>query len=222
MREEIRQATEEWNELDNLYKSEARKKKSKFTREELEIQQTLVQRLRAEIDKLSSALRQQQQQYHKWGSSRGEQDDVLVSSSNVHALTSSSVGHFSKSNHNHFGMSGDADASENGIEVTHDQRHQILQIYDRDREFDTQLDEIAEGLKDLSEVAMMQNEEVMLEQVEQKLHDVHEHMNNVNARMKETLNQIRGADKICIDILCICMMAGLAAVLYQRVKRQLK
>ena len=41
IRELIRQASDEWSELNELYKKEARKKKSKFTLEELEVQQAL-------------------------------------------------------------------------------------------------------------------------------------------------------------------------------------
>lgn len=41
IRELIRQASDEWSELNEMYKKEARKKKSKFTQEELEVQQAL-------------------------------------------------------------------------------------------------------------------------------------------------------------------------------------
>lgn len=41
VRELVRQAGDEWAELNELYKREARKKKSKFTPEELEVQQSL-------------------------------------------------------------------------------------------------------------------------------------------------------------------------------------
>ena len=55
VREHIRQANDEWNEMDAIYKKEARKKKSKFTPEELEIQSELVRRLAAEIEKTKEA-----------------------------------------------------------------------------------------------------------------------------------------------------------------------
>jgi hypothetical protein len=41
IRECVRKAGEEWNELNELYKKEARKNKSKFTPEELELQSCL-------------------------------------------------------------------------------------------------------------------------------------------------------------------------------------
>lgn len=55
VRESIRQAGDEWNEMDAIYKKEARKKKSKFTLEELEVQSELVKRLHAEIEKIKEA-----------------------------------------------------------------------------------------------------------------------------------------------------------------------
>lgn len=55
IREQIRQAGDEWNEMDAIYKKEARKKKSKFTPEELEVQSELVRRLHAEIEKVKEA-----------------------------------------------------------------------------------------------------------------------------------------------------------------------
>ena len=41
IRELIREASDQWSEMSELYKREARKKKSKFSLEELEVQQTL-------------------------------------------------------------------------------------------------------------------------------------------------------------------------------------
>lgn len=55
VRESLRQATDDWKELDEIYKKEARKKRSKFTPEELEVQAELVQRLYAEIEKVKEA-----------------------------------------------------------------------------------------------------------------------------------------------------------------------
>ena len=55
VREQIRQSTDEWRELESIYKKEARKKKSKFSPEELEIQSELVRRLYTEIEKVKDA-----------------------------------------------------------------------------------------------------------------------------------------------------------------------
>jgi hypothetical protein len=52
IRELIRQSSDEWAELNELYKKESGKKKSKFTVEELEVQSTLVVQLSKEIEKV--------------------------------------------------------------------------------------------------------------------------------------------------------------------------
>lgn len=52
VRENVRQATDEWRKLEKIYKKEARKKKSKFTPEELEVQSELVKRLYAKIEEV--------------------------------------------------------------------------------------------------------------------------------------------------------------------------
>lgn len=110
-----------------------------------------------------------------------------------------------------------------GVEVTSGQQMQIQELQDRDADFERQLDDIGEGIHDLSEIAQVQAEEVrrqnvMLESVGKKIDDAHDHMTNVNAKMKETLNEVRKADRICVDIMCIVMMVGLGAVLYSFMK----
>jgi syntaxin of plants SYP7 len=99
-----------------------------------------------------------------------------------------------------------------------------FRLFSPDEDFDMQLDQIGEGIQDLAEIAQMQNEEVkrqnqMLDNVGTKIDAAHDHIENVNAKMKETLQQVRSADKVCVDIMCIVLMVGLAAVLYQIIKK---
>lgn len=219
MREEIRQAEDEWKEMDNLYKSEARKRKSKFTKEQLDIQQTLVQRLQAEIEKVKEMQSQ--------GFKRKDADDVAVKM-NIQALVSINNTDLDRTGElgpraggDEANWSGAATTGQGpGVELTDGQALKIEQIQQRDQEFDHQLDTIGEGIKDLSEIAAMQNEEVkrqnvMLTNVENKIDDAAEHITTVNQKMKDTLDQVRGADKICVDIMCIFLMVGLAGVLWK-------
>lgn len=57
IRENIRQLTEEWRELDSIYRIEARKKRSKFTAEELDSQRITVLNLSQEITKVKEIQR---------------------------------------------------------------------------------------------------------------------------------------------------------------------
>uniref|UniRef100_A0A7S2H3E7 t-SNARE coiled-coil homology domain-containing protein n=1 Tax=Helicotheca tamesis TaxID=374047 RepID=A0A7S2H3E7_9STRA len=218
IREQIRQATDEWKEIDALYKNEARKKRSKFTKEELEVQETLVLRLQAEIEKVKDA------------QSRGYKRGDAATSLNLQALAS--IDATTLDGEEHAGSSGAFSPSvggggwasgPSGVEVTDGQRMQLQQLEDRDADFDRQLDEIGEGIQDLHEIAQIQGEEVrrqnaMLDNVGKKIDDVHEHVTTVNERMKETLDEVRGADKICVDIMCIVLALGFGAVFYNIAK----
>jgi peptidoglycan hydrolase CwlO-like protein len=107
-----------------------------------------------------------------------------------------------------------------GVALSGDQQQQILQLEERDADFDLQLDEIGEGIQDLAEIAQRQGEEValqsqMLDRVDQKIDKNLERMTKVNERMKETLEEVgRASDKIMVDIMCIVLAVGFAAVIY--------
>jgi len=207
-RENIRQATDEWRELEGIYKKEARKKKSKFSPEELEIQSELVKRLYAEIEKVKDA------QVKGYARSRTPDAAAVLNTKALAYNPSRSTG-----NKPSWGGSG------GGAAMTSDQQQQIMQLEERDADFDLQLDEIGEGIQDLAEIAQQQGEEVrlqnqMLEKVDKKLDKNLERMTSVNARMKETLEQVgRAGDKIMVDIMCIVLALGFAAVLWNSFRK---
>jgi t-SNARE complex subunit (syntaxin) len=107
-----------------------------------------------------------------------------------------------------------------GVALNSGQSQQIQQLEERDADFDRQLDEIGEGIQDLSEIAALQGEEVkrqsvMLDNVNNKMDKVNERMTNVNQKMKDTLEEVgRAGDKMCIDIMCVVLAIGFGAVLY--------
>ena len=94
----------------------------------------------------------------------------------------------------------------------------------RDADFDRQLDEIGEGIQDLSEIAQLQGEEVkrqsvMLDNVNDKMDKVTERMTGVNDKMKQTLEEVgRPSGKLCVYIMCIVLSIGFAAVIYNLAK----
>jgi len=107
------------------------------------------------------------------------------------------------------------------VAITSDQQQQILQLEERDADFDRQLDEIGEGIQDLAEIAALQGEEVqrqsvMLENVNNKMDRVNERMVSVNTKMKDTLEEVgRSSDKLCVDIMCIVLAIGFGSVIYK-------
>mmetsp|Transcript_16903 Transcript_16903/g.38761 ORF Transcript_16903/g.38761 Transcript_16903/m.38761 type:complete len:312 (+) Transcript_16903:164-1099(+) len=208
-RENIRQATDEWRELEGIYKKEARKKKSKFTPEELEIQSELVKRLYAEIEKVKDAQMK--------GYARSRTPDAAAAL-NTKALSYDPAGSYGKKQKKSWGGAG------GGVALTSEQQQQIMQLEERDADFDLQLDEIGEGIQDLAEIAQQQGEEVrlqtqMLDKVDKKLDKNLERMTTVNGRMKETLEQVgRAGDKMMVDIMCIVLAIGFAAVIWNFVR----
>jgi t-SNARE complex subunit (syntaxin) len=108
-----------------------------------------------------------------------------------------------------------------GVALTGSQQQTLMQIEERDADFDLQLDEIGEGIQDLAEIAQQQGEEVqhqnvMLDKLNNKMDRVNDRMTKVNVRMKETLEEVgRSSDKIMVDIMCIVLAIGFAAVIYK-------
>lgn len=241
IREQIRQAGDEWKQIDEIYKKEARKKKSKFTPEELEIQSELVRRLHAEIEKVKEAQMRGYAKGREPGMAVSLNAKALYSDSGTFVKPMVSISSFQTKQqltHTHtkslfnvgaVGGKGSKSASwagtGGGVAMTDNQRQQILQLEERDADFDRQLDEIGEGIQDLAEIAQLQGEEVqrqsqMLDNVNSKMDKVNERMLSVNAKMKETLDELgRSKDKLCVDIMCIVLMVGFVAVIYKFVKK---
>lgn len=212
IREQIRVASEEWNEMDTIYKKEARKKKSKFTVEELEIQSELVRRLQVEIEKVKDA---HMRGYAKKGGGNNAEGNMIGSS----ILNSNKL--YNDGGNNNVPSWG---GTGGGVALTDNQKQQIMQIEERDADFDRQLDEIGEGIQDLAEIAALQGEEVerqaaLLATVHTKIDLATERMTKVNTRMKETLEEVgRSGDKLCVDIMCVVLMIGFIAVIYSFIK----
>jgi len=205
-REEIRQTTDEWKEMDAIYKREARKKRSKFSEEELETQQDLVQQLHDKIEDLKAL-----QNAARSGALDVDAAAGILSSTG----TRQAIG---ASNDGWQGGGG-------GAALTEGQQMQIQQVEERDADFDRQLDEIGEGIADLAEIAALANEEVkhqsvMLDHLNTKVDGVNDRVKNVNTKMKETLESVgRSTDKLIVDIICIVLAIGFAAVIWKMVRK---
>eukprot|EP00816_Leptocylindrus_hargravesii_P010617 CAMPEP_0196804910 /NCGR_PEP_ID=MMETSP1362-20130617/4601_1 /TAXON_ID=163516 /ORGANISM="Leptocylindrus danicus, Strain CCMP1856" /LENGTH=302 /DNA_ID=CAMNT_0042177497 /DNA_START=48 /DNA_END=956 /DNA_ORIENTATION=- len=209
MRENIRQLGEEWKELDALYKSEAKKKRSKFSKDELQAQQTLVIKLQQEIEKVKEVQR---------SAFRGAAGNTAPSGYQTSQYAPTAPG-MSKNN-KPVGASW-ASSDNNAASLTNEQKEQIQELQERDQDFDRQIEAIEMGITDLAEIAELQNEEVkrqnvMLENTKNKIDAVHEKVVTVNAKLKNTLNEVaRPGDKLCVDIMCIVFAVGFGAVIYK-------
>lgn len=204
MRENIRQLGEEWKELDALYKSEAKKKRSKFSKDELQAQQTLVIKLQQEIEKIKEVQRSAFRGAGGNSAPSGYQTSQYAPTANKAPVGASW-----------------ASSDNNAASLTNEQKEQIQELQERDQGFDREIEAIELGIMDLAEIAELQNEEVkrqnvMLENTKDKIDAVHEKVVTVNAKLKTTLDEVaRPGDKLCIDIMCIIFAVGFGAVLYK-------
>lgn len=210
IRENIRQLSSNWRELDGIYRAEARKKRSKFSPEELDRQKTIVSQLQEEIVKVKEIQRSGYARNNNAPIGAGG-STAIVSMEDSALFTGGAVT---------LGA-GDVEVSvNNNVEMTASQQEKIQMIKTRDQEFDKQIEEIGRGILDLQDYAVSQNEEVkrqnvMLDSLSNKIDGVHDHVYNVNTKMKDTLDKVgRKGDKFCVDLICLVMTIGFCAVIY--------
>ncbi|KAH7657590.1 syntaxin of plants SYP7 protein [Dioscorea alata] len=89
---------------------------------------------------------------------------------------------------------------------------------------DQGLDVIAEGLDTLKNMAHDMNEELdrqvpLIDEIDSKVDKATSDLKNTNVRLKETVNQLRSSRNFCIDIILLCIILGIAAYLYNVLKK---
>jgi len=102
---------------------------------------------------------------------------------------------------------------------------QFRQEYEmRKMKQDQGLDMIAEGLDTLKNMAQDMNEEVdkqvpLMDEIDTKVDKATSDLKNTNVRLKDTVNQLRSSRNFCIDIILMCIILGIAAYLYNVLKK---
>ncbi|WMV52350.1 hypothetical protein MTR67_045735 [Solanum verrucosum] len=89
---------------------------------------------------------------------------------------------------------------------------------------DQGLDVIAEGLDTLKNMASDMNEELdrqvpLMDEIDAKVDRATADLKNTNVRLKHTVNQLRSSRNFCIDIILLCIILGIAAYLYNVLKK---
>lgn len=220
VRTELNLISEEWKELDTIHRLEKRKKRSRYTQEELDARGMVVYTMQVSIQAIKDSQRS--------GFVKGIETKRMVTmeESELFAkrdLESGAVGASNAGSSGTTGPNGMPTGPRIGArnnQMTEQQRGQLMMIRERDQEFDVQIDEIGKGLDILRELAVQANEEVklqntMLDVLEEKVNDVQDRVMNINERMKDTLDKVRKSDKICMDIFCLMILIGMIIVLYK-------
>ncbi|KAH9605303.1 hypothetical protein KSS87_013612, partial [Heliosperma pusillum] len=102
-----------------------------------------------------------------------------------------------------------------------EQSNQFRQEYEmRKIGQDQGLDVIAEGLDTLKNMAHDMNEEMdrqvpLMDEIDTKVDKAASDLKNTNARLKDTVIQMRSSRNFCIDIVLLCIILGIAAYLYK-------
>ncbi|GAB4856719.1 Syntaxin-71 [Ancistrocladus abbreviatus] len=89
---------------------------------------------------------------------------------------------------------------------------------------DQGLDMISEGLDTLKNMAHDMNEELdrqvpLMDEIDDKVDKATSDLKNTNVRLKETVTQLRSSRNFCIDIILLCIILGIAAYLYNVLKK---
>ncbi|PIN10531.1 SNARE protein TLG1/Syntaxin 6 [Handroanthus impetiginosus] len=89
---------------------------------------------------------------------------------------------------------------------------------------DQGLDVIAEGLDTLKNMASDMNEELdrqvpLMDEIDTKVDKATADLKNTNVRLKHTVTQLRSSRNFCIDIILLCVILGIAAYLYNVLRK---
>ncbi|KAF0926265.1 hypothetical protein E2562_022092 [Oryza meyeriana var. granulata] len=106
-----------------------------------------------------------------------------------------------------------------------EESNQFRQEYEmRKMKQDEGLDIIGEGLETLKNMASDMNEELdrqvpLMDEMDEKVDRANTDLKNTNVRLKETVLQLRSSRNFCIDIILLCVILGIAAYLYNVLKK---
>eukprot|EP00249_Psilotum_nudum_P007000 c20233_g1_i1 orf=404-1216(-) len=89
---------------------------------------------------------------------------------------------------------------------------------------DQGLETISEGLMTLKNMAEDINEELdrqvpLMDEIDTKVEKATSELRNTNVRLKDTVTKLRSSRNFCIDIILLCVILGIAAYLYNVLKK---
>jgi len=219
IRENFHEGDDELSNLDALFQKEAAKKRSKLTKEDLAGRKQMVQALRQNFMDLKD---EHKSQYAPLVHRNRATDITPFEDSELFQRTGKEAG----SSFKNLGPKVKREAQGPNVayqeeKISLEQQQRLDQQLQRDREQDHEyLSRIEQGVEEAQEIALTANEElkrqgVIIDALDVKLEKVTEHAENVNKKLKKVLEQVRAADKLCLDIICIIILLGLIGLFYE-------
>lgn len=230
MYKELRQCRVDVDEMAKIQEKERGKRNSKFDESELATRDELLDSLRMQVMEASHVVR-----------ARGGKVELDEEEARMDVPT---LDEFVSKGGDEEGAGGDeeedfatgatagagAGAGEDG-EVVHEaltqRQEQVLALWNRSKEEeDTQLADIENVLTDIGELAEGVNEEaikqnMMLDGLNEKVEGVRDKLGRAQEDLTEQIKQVRGSDKVCMDMICCIMLLGVATVIYNLLKSRL-
>lgn len=230
IREDIRLAGQDINELKTSYEQEVKKKKSKYSPEELNIRKEIVDQYASEYALIKELAAQNFR-------SPGGSPSFREEGANAAGLGTFENGAFfsAKPKPGQFAYGGGGggggaggggagggggDGPQAQEEITDEHRQVMVQIKDNDQGFDQMIDQIGDGVQTLGQLARglheeLQQQSIMIDGLEERIDNTATHVENVNRKMKKTLQKLgRSPDKCMMDMICLIMLLGIATVVY--------
>lgn len=225
IREEMKSLNSELTNLANIMKNEAKKgKKSKLTAEDIENRKEMLLDLKHKVEELSLATSSARggggayvprddggfapMSFNNFVADGGDEDDNKFGGA-------SGVGAFG----------GSSSRTKQETELTDMEKGGLAQIQQNRVEQDKILDIISGTVLDLKEMAIGIKEEVdkqthLLDDIDGKMEKVTDKMDNTNKNLKKVAAENnRGGDKLCMDMICLILLLGVASVIYNIIKR---
>lgn len=229
---ELTEIVAEYEELQRLYQKEARKRKSKFTEEELELRRDIVDDIARQLREVKDVARRRPK-----GAAGGEEamDDFAAETtfaiSRDEFLTRDGAGGGRAAGAAGGGgldgvdlEAGRARREEVEEALTDGHEAKLQEFKEREGRQDELLDRIGEGVLELKELALAMGDEVnkqgmILGEIENKVDKAQGHLDTVNSKLKRQLQEARSADKLCMDIVCCLLLVGIITVVYNMVRK---
>ncbi|KAE8882367.1 hypothetical protein PF003_g33717 [Phytophthora fragariae] len=226
IREEIRLVGVDIKDLTTSYDLEMKKKKSKFPPEELAMRKEIVTQYWAECERIKElAAANYRSPAGRTTFDTGGVAAPIGSFENGAFTARTRPGAFGGPVFGGLGGGiggggGSGDGPTEREVVTDDQRAMLADIQRNDQHFDNMIEQIGTGVQELGQQARMLNEElqqqaIMIDGLSERIDTTQAHVENVNRKMKKTLEKVgRGADKCMMDMICLILLLGILAVVY--------